>query len=208
MKKLLILGTFFVATMMTFLHATDSNCYACGDTPFTYSYEYNTSNIGDTITVNQKKYTIVALPFIEYGTGDHYYIQFPSLSNDADSSDVFSISTSYREETGNKCCCDTFSEYPSMMISRVIYSNSYGVSGGNLSTNTQVYLPFYIKINNTEVTGSLSSTYAYEIGTPSSISEGDNDLTDNLDWTQVDRKNALIESLKILMNHVKIVKIP
>ena len=208
MKKLLILGTFFVATMITFLHAKDFNCHACGDSPFTYSYEYNASNIGDTITVNQKNYTIVVLPFVEYGTGDHYYIQFPSLSNGTASSDVFSIATFYRKGTDNKCYCDTFAEYPSMMSSSIIYSNGYSVSEGNIYTNTQLYLPFNIKINNTELTGDFSSTFAYEIGTPSSIPEGDDDLTDNLDWTQVNHKNALIESLKILMNHVKIVKIP
>jgi hypothetical protein len=64
------------------------------------SYNYVSSNPGDVINVNGKEYTIVRMPFVEFGSDKRFYVQFPQWINPVNFN--FSLSTSHvtTEPTG------------------------------------------------------------------------------------------------------------
>ena len=189
----------------------------CEKSPFKYTYSYISSNIGDTITVNNREYVIVAMPFIEYGTGDHYYVKYPVVKvNSSFSSKTLdtstSISTNY-VEPGNTCFTHTFAGYPARDYSTIYYNTSYNASMADPAetyTNYRIsntsYHTVQIKINQTEV--NLQYYYLTDTIQDSLVNSGDVDMTDNIDWSKLGVDTALVDSVKMLMNYVEVVKIP
>jgi len=187
----------------------------CDAPVFTYTYQYIPSDIGDTITVGGVDYIMVAMPFIEYGTGDHYYIKQPVKKLSYPSTDNINLniyfSTNYVQQ-GVECYTETFSGFPAQGWDGIRYENSYGAnitepgtSSDALTTNARVYGSQTIKINQTNFAMFIYLTKELQ---NTSLSSGDVDLRDNIDWSVLDIDTSLVDDLKTLMNYVEIVKIP
>ncbi len=180
----------------------DDDCYK---SPYSYTYKYIPSNIGDTITVRGVEYTMKAMPFVEFGTGDHYYIKKPIARISTDTDFPFDLNTHYVQQ-GNACYPSSFSGFPSNNAT-IDYSRNYSAQMSTLNITDQVFPVISVKINQTLLhfifTSSLSKTMQ---STP--INPGDIDLRDDIDWSSLNIDTTLVEDFKTLMNYVEIVKIP
>jgi len=192
-----------------------SKSIKCDKSPYVYTYSYTPSSIGDTITVGGKEYIIVAMPFIEHGTGDHYYIKYPEEKQGHDSSKTMSVSTSIYTEhvkSGNICYTHTFAGYPANDYTDIGYYNDYDAimedpsdKGSRYRVGRGANNQVSIKINQTLLY--FTSNFRERIQDSQLIS-GDVDMTDNLDWSKMDANLSLVNNVKILLNYVEIVKMP
>ncbi len=186
-----------------------SNENNCDASPFTYSYSYVSSNIGDVITVAGIEYIIVAAPFLEYASGDHYYIKYP-VNNSNFTANGFKLQTSTIYVSNDTSCYPySFAGFPSTN-NEISYSTRYFQWYGDIFsiTNTASFQTT-IKINQTE----LSLSWAFYENQSKVVSEksytlGDFDLTDNIDWSGLGVDNTLVDTTKTLLNYIEIVKIP
>ena len=188
-----------------------SNCYT---SPYTYTYSYTPSNIGDTITLNGVEYIMVAMPFIEFSTGDHYYVKYPvqkSTSSSMDMNLYTNIDTSYIN-VGDECYPYTFAGFPASDYTLIRYNNRYSAimadpadSGSTYSISRSVYSIVNIKINHTVFYFymSLGNTIQETL-----LSSGDVDMRDDINWAEMYNDTSLVDDVKTLMNYIEIVKIP
>ncbi len=181
----------------------------CDASPFTYTYTYTPSNIGDVVNINGVEYIIVAHPFLEYGTGDHYSIKYPMIKNQFDKNGMLlQWGTNYVVDD-TSCYPYTYANYPSS-TNEIRYSTSYHQWYGSDFTITEGTSFFTtIKINKTKLDAHINwySAPVKEVSREP-YTPGDYDLTDNIDWSKLGVDNTLVEDVKTLMNYVEIVKIP
>lgn len=187
----------------------------CFESPHSYTYNYTPSSIGDTITVRGIEYIIVAMPFIEYGTEDHYFIQYPAEKQGSDPSKNMSVYTyiyTNHAKADNECHPFTFSGFPASDYTKIRYGNNYRArmedpadSGSTYGASKSASGSVSIKINQTHLSIS-TSIYEYIQQTP--IASGDVDMRDDLDWSKMGIDTTLINDVKTLMNHIKIEKLP
>ena len=184
----------------------------CRGSPFDYTYSYHISQIGDEITIAGKKYKIVAMPFVEFGTGDHYYIKYPVEINTYGTyvSTSAAVTTTYLK-TGTSCYKDVLSGQKAnidISYSR-IYSASMGssdsTSSGNFIIKNNAGIYANVKINQTQISiyfwdnvNDLQNTL---------ITSGDFDMRDNINWDAVNADTTMVNNLKKMMDYVQIIKI-
>jgi hypothetical protein len=182
---------------------------------FPYTYQYISSNIGDTITVGGIEYIIVALPFIEHATGDKYYLKRPIIKSRNNNYNIdlrISLITGYVQQD-DTCYSSTFSGFPANFHDGIYYRHHYGAtiydttnSSSTFTISAEAGHWIAIKINQTVFTlwSNLESKKLQD--TP--LSTGDVDLRDNIDWLKMGVDLSLIDDVKTLMNYIKIIKIP
>lgn len=191
----------------------DNSSENCWGSPFEYTYSYRSSEIGDVITIGGKEYKIVAMPFVEFGTGDRYYIKYPVQINAYGSyvSASASIVATYLK-AGDSCFKDTLSGQKANITTG--YSTSYSAMMGNygetspgnfmVTNNATIYAA--VKINQTQISIYIFD-YVNEVqNTP--IASGDFDMRDNIDWGALSVENTLVDNVKKAMDYVQIVKMP
>lgn len=186
------------------------NSADCNKNVFPYTYQYTPSDIGDIVTVRGVEYIIVALPFIEHATGDHYYIKKPVKKPTSNVSLFVSISTSYVQQ-GTECYTESFLGFPASANTSIRYSIGYS---GRLSDPASSYDAFSIthnvgynrtiKINQTILAISMGLNEILQ--TP--IITSDADFTDDINWSAPVIDNSIVDDLKTLFNYIEIVKIP
>lgn len=215
-KKILILGFMSIVLWATTSSKIAKNSVNCHASPFSYSYKYIESNIGDKIIIGGIDNTIVAIPFVEHSTGDSYYIQFPQRDNDLD---WIEINVDY-EVSDVSCYPDIFSTFPvsygnlsyktyysraNRYISTELAEEGDKLRGTSFTISQKVDLDVRVKINKSIV--NISSFYTFERVQRNFILDEDLDLTDNIDWLKVGVNTLLVDNLKQLLNHIKIVKV-
>lgn len=181
--------------------------------PFSYIYTYTPSAIGETVTVRGVEYIMLAMPFIEFGTGDHYYVKYPSIkSNDTDKNINLYTSIYTRYEVENGCYIYNFAGFPSKYYSDINYYTNYSARIDEPAATDDKYViehnvDFFtdIKINQTTLNIRMSIDKKTQV-TP--IVSGDVDMTDNIDWDAANIVPDLVNDVKTLTNYVEIVKIP
>jgi len=181
----------------------------CSFDSFEYTYHHISSNIGDTVTINGKEYIISAIPFVEYGTGERYYIKYPVLRSMM-YADMFSttgvVSTSYVTSDA-KCYKDTIAGYPAWKYTT--YSTTYSASlngdSGSFTATVSAMINVTFKINKTAL-----NVYIVDYTQPKQLGEisaNDYDMRDNVNnWSDLDLNSTVIDGIKTLMNYVEIYK--
>ncbi len=185
----------------------------CDSSPFPYTYQYTPSQIGDTITVRGVEYIIVALPFIEHGTGEHFYIKKPVIKTySSNNIDLRIYLDTEFVNKGTSCYPSSFSGYPAQYSEGIRYGHNYQASiadpannGSKFTINKSAYNSVRVKINQT--------TFGIYVGLnqtvqDTSMTSGDVDLRDNINWSSLGVDTSLVNDLKTLFNYVEIVKIP
>jgi hypothetical protein len=184
-----------------------SNCYA---SPYTYNYSYIPSNIGDTITLSSVEYIMVAMPFIEFSTGDHYYVKYPVKKQLSSLGMMLSasIGTSY-VNVGNECFLyTTFAGFPANNY--LSYYNNYSATmsdfagANNYMISRSISSNVSVKINQTMLNLIMYLTNNIQM-TP--LSSGDVDMRDDINWVEMYNDTSLVDDMKTLMNYIEIVKI-
>lgn len=186
-----------------------SNCYAGA---YTYNYSYVPSNIGDTITLSGEEYIMVAMPFIEFSTGDHYYVKYPAKKqlSSLGMSLSASIGTSY-VKAGTECFLYTFAGFPANNYPSIGYYNNYSATmsdftgASNYMITRSTSSSISVKINQTMLNLMMYLTNNIQV-TP--LSSGDVDMRDNINWEKMYNDTSLVDDVKTLMNYIEIVKIP
>lgn len=183
--------------------------------PFSYIYTYTPSAISETVTVRGVEYIMVAMPFIEFGTGDHYYVKYPEEKLSYDTRKNMSLSTSISTryvQKGDTCYLYTFSGFPANDYTSIGYSNYYSALMEDPAGSSSSYRisrnaggGASIKINQTVLYISMSLSENIQ-NTP--IASGDVDMSDNINWTDMSNDTTLVNDVKTLLNYVEIVKIP
>jgi hypothetical protein len=186
---------------------SEANCWGA---PFDYTYSYRTSQIGDIIRIGGKEYKIVAMPFVEFGTGDHYYIKYPIKINQYGeySNASASIYATYLK-AGDSCFKDTLAGQKANITTgyATAYSASMadGSSGNFIVVNTATIYA-NIKINQTQISIYIAD-YTNEVQNEA-IASGDFDMRDNIKWDALSVDNTLVENIKQVMDYVQVVKMP
>lgn len=172
----------------------------CDTSPFGYNYNYTPSEIGDIIKVGGIEYVITAMPFLEYGTGEHYYIKVPATKYGGNIS--FNYTSQYMTND-TSCYPYSFAGLPSSN-NEINYYTTYNVYG-NFNVGQSASFMSSIKINQTKLTMRMYPNKAIQ-NTP--IAAGDADLTDNVNWEGLGVDTSLVDNTKTLLNYIQIVKIP
>lgn len=188
----------------------NSNCYK---SVFSYTYNHISSNIGDTVTVGNVQYIIVAMPFVEFKTGDRYYIKYPAKKTTNSNKNISlytSIDTYYYQDT-TLCHLETFLGFPAK-YGDIYYDHSYRAIVDDPVKNHDKFVleasasqSISLKINQTRITIGFYLRKELQ-STP--LSAGDVDLRDNIDWSKTSINTAMVDDVRTLMNYVEIVKIP
>ena len=168
---------------------------------FDYTYKYAKSNTGEYITVGDENYTIVAMPFFEYETGDHYYIKYP-----VPYIHYMTLDVSY-EPNDTSCYTHSISNFPAMYddtTEGAWYGANFGSSVSTLSISKVIFSGIYIKINKTVL---HLNFFEYKDIQTNPI-EQSMDARDSIDWEKLDiNKKILLDDIKTLLNHIEIIKI-
>ena len=184
----------------------------CDVSPFNYTYEYIDSNIGDKIMVGDEEYTIVAIPFVEYKTGDHYYIKLPNR-NKNNYSNFIRLNVYPLLNSDISCYPDLFSGFPSDYGEGISYSTEYRKFDPRSMGSTNPINKFYveqivtfslnIKINQSKLMFYYRLTKENQTEV---MEEDDIDGRDNIDTSKVNINTGLVNNVKILLNYVEIKK--
>jgi hypothetical protein len=190
--------------------AGNNNEENCWGAPFDYTYSYRASQIGDLISIGGKEYKIVAMPFVEFGTGDHYYIKYPIQINKYGEyiSASASIYANYLK-AGDSCFKDTLSGQKANITTG--YATTYSASmrdtsAGSFMVTNNATIYATIKINQTQINVYIVD-YINEVQN-TALTAGDYDMRDNIEWSAMSVDNALVDNIKRAMDYVQIVKIP
>ncbi len=188
----------------------------CWKSPYTYTYTYTPSSIGDTVMVGGKDYIMVAMPFIEHGTGDHYYVKYPKEKQGYISSKTMSVYTTISTryvKPGDSCFTHTFAGFPANDYTAIYYDNRYTAimedpadSRSTYRVNSSAGGGVSVKINQTILWFNVDG-FQKKIQ-ESQLSSGDVDMSDNLNWSDMANDISLVDNVKTLMNYVEIVKMP
>ncbi len=193
--------------------ATNSSIDNCDKSVFSYHYKHTPSNIGDEVTIGDDKYKIVAVPFEEFGSKEHYYIKYPSkldkdgkLSSSVRLSYVMNSSSCYPDKIKNFPAKISFGQYSRSIFTR----NNYNVATGKYENSMQVLDSTTawgsVKINQTIIDlpyyPSSSKTLQKKV-----ISTKQYDFRDDIDWQKLNIQNQLIENSKKFFNYIDIVKV-
>lgn len=184
----------------------------CDQKIFPFTYQYTPSSIGDTVTINGVEYIMVAEPFIEHGTGDHYYIKRPIVkTNNSKNINLYSYIYTYYVQQGTECYPLTFSGFPSKYSDGIDYRHYYNASIADPADTSNDYeienwasATIFVKINQTTLQLNFSIRNKLQ---QTLIDSGDVDLRDNINWSVLDVDTSLVDNLKTLINYVEIVKI-
>lgn len=175
-----------------------------------YTYDYNSSAVGDEIVVNGVTFTIAAMPFVEYGTGDHYYIQFPVKKEIEDGVIHHSatIDTSY-VQADTSCYPDEISGYPSKFHGGIQYYTSYLKGYDKFILQQGSSGNPEIKINKTRIRVAIDTVRdATSITSQETVVNPNiTSLKDVVDWSKAKVDTILIDARRILLNHIKITRI-
>jgi len=186
----------------------EKNSVDCNTVPFDYGYKYIESDAGDKFTIEENEYIMVSVPFIEFGSGDPYYIKFPQ---DTKETYWITVNISYLKST-DSCYSDTFSNFPAKFDDFTYNTFYHKTSSYDADHNLKVYfmvsqnvqVSTYIKMNETVIY--ISAMYQEKINQKNPLAIDDIDLVDNIDWSKVEYNTRLIENLKKILNHIKIEK--
>ena len=165
-----------------------------------FKYEYIDSTIGDEITIGTKKYKIIALPFEEFETKEHYYLKYPLELSQTDDI-VF-----YYTNKDISCYPDKIKEFPakfSIGEYRRDISVDNKISESKISMDDILYDSLEIKVNKTEINISFfSKQNIIEEDTGSNQS----DFRDEIDFTDLHNPKELMDNRKFL-NYIEVVKL-
>jgi len=184
----------------------DNNCNITGT--FDYTYKHIQSKIGDKITIGDQKYTIVAIPFIEYQTGEHYYIKYPEESR-KDIVHTIGLHTSYAS-SDSSCYTNSISNFPAMYDGTpefAWYDVDFTPKSPKLSIKKAIIsTDMKIKINKTVLHFTffeVENIHTSPIENSSSM-----DARDSINWENVDiNKKIFLDDRKRWLDYIEIAKI-
>jgi len=179
----------------------ESSGFGCSISPIVYKYKHTESEVGDIITVGGKKYIIVKIPFLEFGSRGHYYVKMP-VEYDASSNYNVWLNTEFVGKS-TKCFRYRFAGYPSLN-NRIWYSDGISFNTYNNKLYASNSISFYtgIKVGRTVVTISMYLWIDKQVAAPSAP-----DFTDGAPWNFMKKKNTFIANLKKLLNYIEIGKV-
>ena len=192
------------------INKLEKSSISCDVSPFNYTYEYIDSNIGDKIMLGDEEYTLFAIPFVEYKTGDHYYIKLPSKQPNFMRLNVYPLLNST-----SSCYSDVFSGFPADYGEGIEYNTQYKKSDPRSTGNIYPINKFYVEesiVFNLNIKVNQSKLMLYYRFTKKNqsevVAEDDIDGRDNIDLSKVKIDTALVNKLKTLLNYIEIKKIP
>lgn len=184
----------------------------CDKSVFTYEYKYIASNIGDEITIGTDKYKIIAVPFEEFTSKEHYYIKLPAYVGEEGEVRFDNFRISY-DKIGTSCYPDNIKGFPAK-ISNPSYDRYYtilknynsdtGKSEKELKISDWSYGSVQIKINQTTLHIYTSMRTKLQ---SINASDSKDDFRNDIDWQKLNIQNQLPEQVKFFLNHIDIVKI-
>ncbi len=197
---------------MFFLKSIQPATGTCLNSPFRIGSGHLESQIGDIVRIGKKRYMIEAFPFIDYGTGDHYYLKVPVeiVKNGKTSySMYFDYSTIY-VRGGHSCYRYRLSGYPSAN-NQIFYQEYFNFHKNKFDTGIEEGLSYFndaffatsVLVGKTNLSFSL-----WMEGTPNTVHSKDADYTDDVEWTKLKAKRQLINNIRKWVKYVEIVKMP
>jgi hypothetical protein len=159
-----------------------------------YSYSRKFSAIGQTITVADRNYKVIRVPFYEFGTGDHYAVTYPD--------DGFvSISTSHAIDDYTQKCGIVLNGVKAAFKVRDIIDYS---GSGNFTVNGHLWVSMSAQIGETNLYIAYFRSSGYQ---STAIKTNDGDYVDEILWGDIQHPDKDIEFLQELMNYVWIEKL-
>jgi len=190
----------------------NTSIWECNGNPFEYKYEYIANEIGDIITVGDKKYRIIAVPFEEFKSKKHFIVTYP-VRIDENKAFRTSIYTSYVKK-GDKCYPNKINGFPAE-FNNIGYSKSISVGSNYEHLQTTDYHNYLniegrsssfvsIKINQTTLHVYMSLSHELQ---KKDFSSNHVDFSKEVDWKNMESPDTLVENIKTLLNYVNIAEI-
>ena len=175
----------------------------------TVTYQKKVALVGDIITLGTIKYTVIAVPFKEFGTGDHYYLKIPV---DLARTYYHNFSFKHKESTLGLPADLYISNYP-VKVTFIQDSWQINISKNN-STNflslTQKYRVFgYLNICINETSIELSSPqYIEEVQQIiENIPLTETDFTKYINYNNFDHNDTLLQTFDDWIDYIEIIKV-
>ncbi|WP_457602519.1 hypothetical protein [Nitratifractor sp.] len=195
-----------------FTKAVQPTAASCFNSPFKIGKGHLESQVGDIVKIGNKRYMIEAFPFIDYGTGDHYYLKVPVaiLKNGKDSYYMyFNYATMYNNA---KSTCYRFrlNGYPSIN-NQIIYEEYFSFSKNKFGAKVDEGLTYFNSASfGTTVKVGKTDLYFYALmeGSMNKAHSRDADYSDDIEWSKLTAKRQLVNNIRKWVKYVEIVKMP
>ena len=184
----------------------------CPSSPFKIVSGHIDSQIGDIVKIGNKRYKIHAFPFIDYETGDHYYLKVPveiSKYGKTTTSMYFYYQTEY-VKGGSACYPYKLNGYPSSN-NQIFYEEYFTFHKNRFNKQSEEGFSYFnnvlfstsVLVGKTNLTFSLTMT-----GVSSTVHSKDADYSDDVEWSKLNAKLRLINNIRTWVKYIEIVKMP
>ncbi|WP_456427672.1 hypothetical protein [Nitratifractor sp.] len=191
------------------MHPEATGCY---NSPFKIGKGHLESQIGDIIKIGNKRYMVEAFPFIDYGTGDHYYLKIPVAiwkNGKTSYSMNFSYWTSYIT-SGSACYRYRLNGYPSSN-NQIIYAEEFNFHKNKVGKQVNESLTYFNSASfstNIHIGKTDLGLYVWMEGSWNEAHSRDADYSDDIEWSKLKAKRQLINNIRKLVKYIEIVKLP
>jgi len=184
----------------------------CDKSVFLYHYQHIPSKIGDVITIGDAKYKIVAIPFEEFASKEHYYIKYPVKIDKDGHFSYTSLNLGYVQK-GNSCYPDNIKGFPAKIYnpnySRIYtlmddYNSDTSEKERKLNISDSSWSNVQIKINQTTILLYIGSSTKLQ---SKIVSNSKVDFRSDINWQRLNIQKQLPEQVKRFLNYIDIVKI-
>ena len=157
-----------------------------------YTYQRKSSSIGQTITVADKNFRIIRMPFYEFGSGEHYAVTYPAEVGRYDG-----ISTSHSIDNYVEKCGISLNGFRAGFTVRD--DMNYNTYKSEFSVDGYQWVSMSAQIGQTNLVISYFRTSQYQ---STKVNTDDGDYVDEILWNNIKHPDKNIEILQELMNYV------
>ena len=186
---------------------------ACTTSPFKkVGSGHLESQIGDIVKIGNEKYKIMAFPFIDFGSKEHYYLKVP-VAIDKYGENSYSMYFDYytRYVKGRSSCYRyRMSGYPSAN-NQIFYSENFYFDKNKADKQIDESLSYSndVFFGTEVVVGKTALSFGIWMGRVGNrVTSEDADYTDDVEWSKLNAKRKLVNNIRKWVKYVEIGKLP